>query len=85
MENLLAQLEALSRVASDIDGALRTSGVGGYRDAVDLCQRLKDALDAVRLDEIEDMTASIAAVITNLRELEQRVSQVRELKGLVGS
>jgi len=83
LEELVPQLEALGRVASEIDARLARVGLGGLDGAVALHERLHAVLDAVSRDDLERMARQVEAVRRDLEGAARRIAALRELKVLL--
>jgi hypothetical protein len=55
MEELVAQVGALTRVAEELDARLAGAGIGGLEGAVAICQRLRTIFAGVSAADIERM------------------------------
>jgi hypothetical protein len=82
-ETLLPQLEALGRLASELDVRFAGAGLGGIEGAVALHQQLRAVLDGLTFEDIERMAGQVAAVEAALLEIRRRLEALRELKTLI--
>ena len=82
-DTLAPQLEALGRLASELDVRFAGAGLGGIEGAVTLHARLRAALDGLDLDDIERMARQVAAVEEALLEIRRRLEELRDLKLLL--
>ena len=83
MGDIVAQVEALSELAGDLDARLASAGVGGLAGAVAIYERLRDVLAGVSIADLERMARQVAELDRELREVDRRLAAVRELKMLL--
>jgi NADH dehydrogenase FAD-containing subunit len=82
-ETLTAELEALGRLASELDVRFAGAGLGGIEGAVALHERLRAVLDGLRAEDLDRMARQVAAVERALTEIRERLHALRELKALL--
>jgi hypothetical protein len=82
-ETLAPQLEALGRLASELDVRFAGAGLGGIEGVVALHERLRAVLDGLTAEDLERMTRQVAAIERALTEIRSRLDALRELKALV--
>ncbi len=83
MEELVAQVGALTRVAEELDARLAGAGIGGLEGAVAICQRLRTIFAGVSAADIERMLGRVAALQAELEEVARRLASLRELKATI--
>jgi threonine dehydratase len=83
MGDIVAQVEALSQLAGDLDARLASAGVGGLAGAVAIYERLRDVLAGVSIVDLERMARQVADLERELKEVDRRLAAVRELKTLL--
>lgn len=79
-ETIAAQLDALGRLASELDVHFASAGLGGIEGAVALHERLRAVLDGLTLEDIERMARQVAAIEGALTEIRGRLETLREAK-----
>ena len=82
-EELLRELEAISRFAEELRARLSTAGVDGLEGALAAHGRIRSALDAVSSVELAEMRARIATLASALAEVVARLERLRRLKEAV--
>ena len=82
-ETLVPELEALGRLASELDVRFAGAGLGGIEGAVELHQRLRALLDGLTAEDLERMARQVTAVEQAMREIRRRLEELRELKRLL--
>jgi hypothetical protein len=82
-ETLVPQLEALGKLASELDVRFAGAGLGGIEGAVGLHERLRAVLDGLSLEDLDSMARQVAAVEAAMREIRRRLEEIRDLKALV--
>jgi hypothetical protein len=82
-ETIAAQLDALGRLASEIDLHFASAGVGGIEGAAALHARLRAVLEGLTLEDVERMARQVAAIEQALTEIRERLEKLRDLKRLV--
>jgi hypothetical protein len=82
-ETLAPELDALGRLASELDVRFAGAGLGGIEGAVALHQRLRAVLDGLTVEDLERMARQVAAVEQALTEIRRRLEELRELKMLI--
>lgn len=83
MGDVVAQVEALTQLAGEIDARLAAGGVGGLAGACAIYEQLRGVLDGVSVADLERMTRQVADLQRDLVEVARRVAAVRELKALL--
>lgn len=83
LEELVAKVDALARVAAEVDARLAGAGVGGLDGALALCARLRAVFDGISTADLERMVGQVAALQTRLEEAARRLVAVRELKATI--
>ena len=83
MGDVVAQVQALTQLAGDLDARLAEGGVGGLAGACAIYERLRDVLDGVSVEDLERMMRQVAELQNELVEVARRVAAVRELKALL--
>jgi NADH dehydrogenase FAD-containing subunit len=79
------QLEALGRLASELDVRIAGAGLGGIEGAVALQQPQRAVLDGITLEDLERMALQVAAMEQAITEIRRRLEELRDLKILVES
>lgn len=79
-ETLARHLEALGRVATELDVQFAGAGMGGIEGAVALHERLRAVLDGLTLEDVERMVRQVAAIERALIELRGQLERLREVK-----
>ena len=82
-ETLVPQLDALGRLASELDVRFAGAGLGGIEGAVAMHQQLRAVLDGLTLEDLDRMAGQVAAVEGAMREIRRRLEALRELKTLI--
>jgi hypothetical protein len=82
-ETLAAQLDALGRLASELDVHFADAGLGGIEGVVAAHERLRAVLDGLTLEDVERMARQVAAIEGALTEIRARLETLRDLKRLV--
>jgi NADH dehydrogenase FAD-containing subunit len=82
-ETLVPQLEALGRLASEVDVRVAGAGLGGIEGAVALHQKLRAILDGLTVEDLERMARQVAALEQAMTEIRRRLEELLELKTLV--
>jgi hypothetical protein len=83
LEELVPQLEALGRVASELDARLARVGMGGIEGAAALHERIRAVVDAVSRDDLERMTRQVEHMQRELGEIARGLAALRDLKTLL--
>ena len=83
MGDVVARVEALTRLTGELDVRLARGGVGGLVGASAIYQRLRDVLEGVSVADLERMTRQAAELQRELVEVARRLTAVRELKALL--
>jgi hypothetical protein len=82
MGDVVAQVQALTQLAGELDARLAADGIGGLAGACAIYERLRAVLDGVSTADLERMTRQVAALQQELLEVARRVAAIRELKVL---
>ena len=80
LADVVAQAEALTTVAAELDRRLANAGVGGLEGAVAIYERLRDVFDGVSIADVERMARQVVELQGELAALARRIESVRELK-----
>src|SRR5262245_55734846 len=80
IERLALELAALAAFASEIDGKLAATGVGGLEGAAALHRRLHAVLDDVSCEDLARMAARVQDLVRGLEDIDRRLAALRELK-----
>ena len=80
MERLALELAALAAFASELDGKLAATGVGGLEGVVGLHRRLLAVVDRVSSEDLARMAAQVQDLVRGLEDLVRRLAALRELK-----
>jgi hypothetical protein len=83
MEELVAQLIALTRVAEELDARIAGAGVGGLEGAAAISERLRTVLDGISSADLERMRGRISDLEAELADVAGRLAALRELKALL--
>ena len=83
LADVVAQAEALTTVAAELDRRLAGAGVGGLEGAVAIYERLRDVFDGVSIADVERMARQVAELQGELAALARRLEAVRELKTML--
>ena len=83
MGEVVARVEALARLAGDLDARLADAGAGGLAGACAIYERLRAVLDGVTVADLERMTAQVAEMRRALDEAARRIEALRALKALL--
>jgi prefoldin subunit 5 len=78
LEELVAQVNALARVAEEVDA--RLAGAGGLDAAVAMHARLRAVFDGVSAADLERMAGRVAAIQAELEEVARRLAALRNIK-----
>ena len=82
-DELLRNLEAISRFVEELRVRLSGTGLDGLEGAVAAQARIRAALDAFSGDELDAMRARIATLAGELTEVAERLERLRRLKEAV--
>jgi prefoldin subunit 5 len=80
LEELVAQVNALARVAEEVDARLAGAGAGGLDGAVAMYARLRAVFDGVSSADLERMAGRVAAIQAELEEVARRLAALRNIK-----
>ena len=83
LEELVVQVDALARVAEEVDARLAGAGVGGLDGAVAIVARLRAVFDGVSSADLERMLGKVAALHAELEDVSRRLAAIRELKAKI--
>ncbi len=83
LEELIGQVDALARLAEEVDR--RLAEAGGLDGAVALVGRLRAIFDGVSSEDVERMLAKVAALQAGLEEVARRLAALRDLKTKIRS
>lgn len=80
MEQILAQLEAIVHFTEELRARLGTGGADGVEGVLALYGRMKGALDAIPVAEIDRITAEVEALGRVVDEMRRDLSSLKRLK-----
>ncbi len=83
LQEVVAQVDALARVAEQVDARLAHAGVGGLAGAVALCERLRTVFDGVSAADLERMLGTVAALQADLEDVARGLAAIRDLKARI--
>jgi hypothetical protein len=83
MGEVVAQVQALTQLAGEIDARLAAGGVGGLSGACAIYAQLRGVLDAVSAADLERMTRQVADLQRHLEQVARRVAAIKDLKVLL--
>ncbi len=86
MDDLMHKVEQLLRFSSDLESRMSETGLGGVGGVIDHFVRLRQALERVRIDELEWARAELRMLVELLTGVAEHVEQLHEVKlALAGS
>jgi hypothetical protein len=83
IEVLVPQLQALALVASELEGRLAGTGLGGIAEAIALHERLRSVLDGITLADLERMGRQVEDATRALDTMARRLAELKTLKTLL--
>ena len=79
-DELGREIAAIARFADDLRARLSSAGVDGLAGALATHARLDAVLDGLSANELAEMATTIAALVTGLTQIAERLEQLRRVK-----
>ena len=79
-DELGREIAAIARFADDLRARLSSAGGDGLGGALATHARLDAVLDGLSANELAEMPTTIAAVVTGLTQIAERLEQLRRVK-----
>ena len=79
-DELGREIAAIARFADDLRARMSSAGVDGLAGALATHARLDAVLDGLSANELAEMATTIAALVTGLTQIAERLEQLRRVK-----
>ncbi len=79
-DELAREIAAIGRFADDLRARMSSAGVDGLAGALATRARLDAVLDGLSANELAEMATTIAALVTGLTQIAERLEQLRRVK-----
>jgi len=79
-DELAREIAAIGRFADDLRARMSSAGVDGLAGALATQARLDAVLDGLSANELAEMATTIAALVTGLTQIAERLEQLRRVK-----